>query len=473
MSINDGLIKDNTNSRKVMSRIALKIDTWANWNTVGKDVVLHAGEVAFVQVGTVPPMPNGDTTYDSVNSVLFKVGDGKTTFEKLPWASAKAADVYDWAKKDADAFRAWLSAESATGKKDGFATDTEVEAIRSALAQSITEVSNEVKSLVIPSIEGLATEDYVNQKDQEVTNALKGTSTRAEGVASTIAGASDQAFAAQTTANNALAAAGNANDWITANKTSLEKVSGDPITATQVGERDTAVKNELLGSSTGEGVVSTITGASAQAIAAHTAANGAQTTATEALGKANTLIGGESDKNKSVRTIAGEELAAQLIPSTAKEALDTLQEIAAWIQEHPDDAAKFNTLLSGLGTAADGKAKTVKEYVDEAVAAEVTKRDTAITTAIGKLDATKVDVGASKTLTSIEEKDGVITTSAVDIEITRSQVSDFDEHNHDDEYADKTDFDNHLSGYNTHVGKAITTDTYLLIDCGTSTDNVK
>ena len=55
-----------------------------------------------------------------------------------------------------------------------------------------------------------------------------------------------------------------------------------------------------------------------------------------ANGKITTLIG--SDTGKSVRTIANEELAAQLIPSTASEALDTLQEIAAWIQQHPGDA---------------------------------------------------------------------------------------------------------------------------------------
>ena len=63
-------------------------------------------------------------------------------------------------------------------------------------------------------------------------------------------------------------------------------------------------------------------------------------------GKVTTLIG--SDTAKSVRTIANEELAAQLIPSTAKESLDTLQEIAAWIQSHPDDASAMNTAITNL-----------------------------------------------------------------------------------------------------------------------------
>ena len=62
--------------------------------------------------------------------------------------------------------------------------------------------------------------------------------------------------------------------------------------------------------------------------------------------KVTTLIG--SDNGKSVRTIANEELAAQLIPEDAKDSLDTLQEIAAWIQDHPDDAAAMNQKILNI-----------------------------------------------------------------------------------------------------------------------------
>ena len=65
-------------------------------------------------------------------------------------------------------------------------------------------------------------------------------------------------------------------------------------------------------------------------------------------GKVTTLIG--SDASKSVRTIANEELAAQLIPEGAKESLDTLQEIAAWIQSHPDDASAMSAAITALQT---------------------------------------------------------------------------------------------------------------------------
>lgn len=64
------------------------------------------------------------------------------------------------------------------------------------------------------------------------------------------------------------------------------------------------------------------------------------------LDKVTTLVG--DDASKSVRTIANEELAAQLIPENAKESLDTLQEIAQWIQDHPDDATAMKTAIAAL-----------------------------------------------------------------------------------------------------------------------------
>ncbi len=61
-----------------------------------------------------------------------------------------------------------------------------------------------------------------------------------------------------------------------------------------------------------------------------------------------TLIG--TDTDKSVATIVAEKVAELLIPESASESLDTLQEIADWIQDHPDDAAEMNsniTILQG------------------------------------------------------------------------------------------------------------------------------
>lgn len=90
--------------------------------------------------------------------------------------------------------------------------------------------------------------------------------------------------------------------------------------------------------------------------------------------KLTTLVGDDADK--SVRTIANEELAAQLIPDGAKESLDTLQEIAAWIQSHPDDVSAMNKAITKLESIVDGigdvdseEKATVVAYVTDAISA--------------------------------------------------------------------------------------------------------
>lgn len=93
-----------------------------------------------------------------------------------------------------------------------------------------------------------------------------------------------------------------------------------------------------------------------------------------AEGQITTLVG--TDSGKSVRAIANEELAAQLIPENAQESLDTLAEIAAWIQSHPDDAPAMNAaiaalqaILDGIGDTESGEKATVVAYVTDAIAA--------------------------------------------------------------------------------------------------------
>lgn len=108
------------------------------------------------------------------------------------------------------------------------------------------------------------------------------------------------------------------------------------------------------------------------ALAAVIAAKAESADVTALTSKVTALIG--ADAGKSVRTIANEELAAQLIPDNAKESLDTLQEIAVWIQAHPDDASAMNTAITNLtafvGTLPVGAVSTtVVDYIAEAIAA--------------------------------------------------------------------------------------------------------
>ena len=129
--------------------------------------------------------------------------------------------------------------------------------------------------------------------------------------------------------------------------------------------------------------------------------------------KLTTLIG--SDANKSVRDIANEELAAQLIPAGAKESLDTLQEIANWIQSHPDDAAAMNTAIAELkkyvGTIPEGvTATTIVGYIQEVIKTEsdkltaltdrVTAVETKATNALDKATSNEASIGTINTTLS-------------------------------------------------------------------------
>lgn len=146
---------------------------------------------------------------------------------------------------------------------------------------------------------------------------------------------------------------------------------------------------------------------------------------TAAEGKITTLIG--TDASKSVRTIANEELAKQLIPGDAKESLDTLGEIAAWIQQHPDDASAMNKKITDLTTkvgaipttGTGANSATVVAYA-AALAADAKKAGTDANTAAAAAKKAADDEaaraqGAESTLTTnlnaLKTKVGTIPTS--------------------------------------------------------------
>lgn len=89
--------------KELNTRIALKYDSYAAWTDEsvagkGANLVLLPGEIGICEI----PVANGASNV--APTVLFKVGGAKNedgslkSFKELPWASAKAADVYGWAK---------------------------------------------------------------------------------------------------------------------------------------------------------------------------------------------------------------------------------------------------------------------------------------------------------------------------------------------------------------------------------------
>ena len=123
----------------------------------------------------------------------------------------------------------------------------------------------------------------------------------------------------------------------------------------------------------------------------------------------DTLIG--SDTGKSVRTIANEELAAQLIPENANAARDTLAEIAAWIQAHPNDASAMNAAITALQNKVDTGDSTVSQYVTAAIAAlkigDYAKAAdlTALAGKVTTLENTASGLGGLATKDSVSESD--------------------------------------------------------------------
>ena len=174
--------------------------------------------------------------------------------------------------------------------------------------------------------------------------------------------------------------------------------------------------------------------ANADAITAH---------ANKIDGVVDTLVG--EDAGKSVRKIANEELAAQLLSGEADADFQTLQELAAWLEGHPEDVATINLNIQNLqalvGTLPeDATATDVVNYVAEVVAAEKARAegieggletrlqavetavgeggsvDTQISNAIAELDAdvTSAEVEEGKGVrVQVVEVDGKVTTVAV------------------------------------------------------------
>lgn len=87
-------------TKTLQTRIALKYASYADWTNEniegqGANLVLLKGELGICEI-TATNEQTKDTGI--IPTVLFKVGNGTSPFKSLPWASAKAADVYNWAK---------------------------------------------------------------------------------------------------------------------------------------------------------------------------------------------------------------------------------------------------------------------------------------------------------------------------------------------------------------------------------------
>lgn len=415
------------------TRILNKYDLLANYSNFtplkGEVCVAVIGEEATTNKGL-----NGDVTKKPI--VGIKVGDGQTVFNDLPWIQAVAGDVSTFVKGIVDEAKfnqlvntlitnANLASADTLAAVDARLVTAEGDITRLSGIVETGDDSNAKLRAAINAVLGTAA-------DTADSNTVYGAKKYAEAQATAKANAAQSAAEATAAADAAAKVKALEDGKVKANADAIDGINAK-LGSTDIGTDATvtsAIKalQDTVGTSGGnslgsrvealegtvgdadEGLVKDVndlkaavtdTGALGSRVktlegemdvvqaatagysadktiasdiqAAKDSASAANTLAGENKTKVDTLIA--SDSGKSVRTIANEELAAQLLSGEAEADFKTLQELAAWIENHPEDASAMNAAIASvkanLGyTTVDG-AEVVPETVDARIAAAI------------------------------------------------------------------------------------------------------
>ncbi len=436
-------------------RIKNKYDSYEKWASSG--LVLEAGEIAIAYTTVDVKVDNGTAKHPAL---LMKVGDGEKTFADLPWLSARAADVLSVCKDETE-LKAFVN------QLINAADLTTSNEFMKALANRVTTVENDLNTettglkarvttaeQAIDALEALVGDKEVSVQIEEAIAALKLDETYdAKGSAKAV---QDNLDAFELIVNAAIGTADSEGSILAAAKAhangldtamdlrvdaleakfgegegTVEKQISDAIAA-EASARDTAIENAIKAEASArdtaieaavkaekeraEGVESGLNTRLADVEKDYLKAadkTELQGNIDTVSGKVATLIGEDADK--SVRTIANEELAKQLIEEGAAESLDTLQEIAAWIQDHPGDAAAMNKAIEDLtalvGTLPEGvTATTVVGLVQELVKAEEDRAkgvESGLNTRLEAVEASVGEVGSVATAISTAKQEAI------------------------------------------------------------------
>lgn len=333
----------------LQTRIQLKYDTYANWTA--NNPVLKAGEVAVATIATGNTQEVNSVT---VPQVLLKVGDGTSTYNALPFTSAKAADVYSWAKKSEAEFTTWVKELIRTeGAYDTKGAAAQALADAKAYTDTLANGAVAANTSAIAAIKDGTTIDSFN----DVETALEGKET-AGAAATALTNAKNYADDLNTAMDTRMSSAESKLTTLTGADTvegSVAKALKDAkayadgkdtaIAAAKKAGDDAQTDVDAL-----EAKVGTVTDGKTvvQMIAdAQTAATYDDTTIKANI-KANTdaitILNGDKTQDGSVKKQVADAVAQ--IVSDAPEAYNTLKEVSDWISSHTNSAATMNSQIN-------------------------------------------------------------------------------------------------------------------------------
>lgn len=361
------------------ARFGLKYDTYANWTK--NNPVLLAGELAFVEV----PAETGAVQQEP--AILIKAGDGSSNFNALPFVSAKAADIYDWAKAEN---KPSYAASEISGLADYISgkvqdTDTQYKLEQDAedghkihlyskplagewtlvgTVQTVDTVYDEtaLKNRVT-ALENLVGEDSVSEQIDAKIVALnlagtydaKGAADQALVDAKAYADGKDAAIAAAKKAGDDAQSALDA--YKTSNDAAL-KAEADRATAAE-----TAIENKIGEVTAGKTVVEMINDAKTSATYDDTQVKADIKTNTDAITKLNANSSTEGSVDYKIA-----QAVAQIMENP-DETMNSIQELVTWCNDHAEDALE----LTNRVTAAEGDIDALEALVgDTAVATQIT-----------------------------------------------------------------------------------------------------
>jgi hypothetical protein len=436
-----------TKSNELQTRIALKYDSYLNWTT--NNPVLLAGEIA---IATVPAAAEGNnsasTGFTNLPNVVMKVGDGSSHYNDLKFVSALSADVYDWAK--AAQKPSYDASEIANLQKfvedhSDFDTNTEysIVPVENAAYKYELKYKNigdaEFKSYDTPVYIDLSDADTRLKKVEADVAALIGGEGETGGITDMINDAIDalDSEKTQTAGADGLALHIKQENGV------ITEFSGS-IAAETYDAHGAAAAAETAAKGYADGLI-------AQEVIDRDAAIAVETKAREEAIKAldyTAYVPGNADGT--VVSFVGTVSQADGVISAEKRdlvfnsAYHAETNKAATMADVTNAVADLNGAMHfegvsttdpvNVGVTIEGKADYVAaagdvviyntiEYVYDGSKWVQLGDESLAGTLIAALDLPRVNVGAAKTLSYIEQTDGTVAAEAVDIQIAQSQVT--------------------------------------------------